>query len=448
MNAPVDALRAQTYDMNDRRPCFIPDTLVAVPDAAIRRGSFPDRFEATSRDDFPVVAALNYLFNHAAENGYSDIHFETAEAGLLVRYRELGVLNQWVVFDAAVSDDLERIMRARAQVRDRDDVAPRDGTFWFRADTKTVDVRINFLATRAGKTIVCRLLDQSNATRPLSSIQMTDLQRTLFHDALFASEGLILTVGPTGSGKTSTLYSCLNERNTPDVKILTVEDPVEYTLPGAQQVNVARPSRTFATVVRAALRQDIDIALVGEIRDSETASAAMDVANTGHLVMSTLHSNSATSAVTRLLSGLGADPFALAAALRLIVGQRLIRKLCSDCKRIEALTQAQQDALSARGYVSAANDGQPTEFAAHKNQGGCLSCQGRGTRGIRPILELVVADKAMRDAIESNEGAKALRSIASLQPTYRPLNSAAIDASTTTFDVDFTEAMSCAASAD
>lgn len=434
-------------DTHDRRPCYVDDGLLATGDA-LGGGLVPDRFEASSRDDFPLVGVLNFLFNEAAENGYSDIHFESGPRGLVVRYRQFGVMTERMVLDGGVSDDLGRLLRARAQVRDKDDIAPRDGTFWFRADTRTVDVRLNFLSTRAGTSTVCRLLDQTNATRAFSSIPMTDLQREVFRDSLYANEGLILTVGPTGSGKTSTLYSCLNERNTPDVKILTAEDPVEYTLPNAQQVNVVRPLRTFPIVVRAGLRQDIDIALIGEIRDAETAGAAVDIANTGHLVLSTLHANTASSSINRLLVGLGADAFALAAALRLIVAQRLVRQLCSHCRVIDELSDGEIGLLQSRNYVTPTGAGLRGLYASKRSAEGCDACDGRGTKGIRPILEFLRADADVRGAIERGAGLKEIYSVVSAQQSHRSLNHAAIDAAICDFNVDLAEALSCAAQAD
>lgn len=430
-----------------RRPSYLDPQLLATEGGA-RSQLMPDTFEAASVEDRPVVAALNYFFNEAAENDYSDIHLESDARGLVVRYRQFGVLQQKYVLDGALADDFDRMLRARAQVRDKDDIAPRDGTFWFKATTRTIDVRLSFLKTRMGQSIVCRLLDQNNATRPFSSIPMRVDQRALFLRALYETEGLILTVGPTGSGKTSTLYSCLTERNTQDIKILTVEDPVEYTLSNAQQVNVQRPLRTFPIVVRAAMRQDIDIAMVGEIRDAETAATATDISNTGHLVLSTLHANSAASAINRLLSGLKVDAFALAAGLRLIVAQRLVRTLCTKCRRIERVTADEVALLKGCGYVSPDGAELADLHTSHKHDDGCEACDYRGTRGIRPILEFAECNGELRGVIESGADPEIIRRTVNAQLTRRSLNHAALDAALDDHDVDFKEALVCARSAD
>lgn len=436
---------ADHFQFDETFPADLAQRIVAV--GTPMSSDVPQRFKVSSRADRDVVAALNYLFIKAAEQQYSDIHFESDQRGVVVRMRQFGDMAETVVLVADCDNDINRILRARANVPENDDVAPKDGTFFFRAETRVVDVRLSFLTTRSGRSIVCRILDQSNASRPFSSIPMNEQQRGVFRAALFANEGLVLCVGPTGSGKTSTLYSCMKERNVPTIKMLSIEDPVEYFLPGVQQVNVQDPLRSFAKAVRSALRQDIDVALVGEIRDRDTAHAATDISNTGHLILSTLHSNDALSAITRLTDSFGIDPFALASALRLVVAQRLLRKLCAECKVDRQMHQHEVDALTARGYARTLQGStEPARSASvHEvNRVGCDACGYRGYSGVRPILELLNGDRAMRQAIEGG-GLAALRQAADGQSTYRKLNHAAIDAAFDDGDVDITEAIACAA---
>ena len=433
------------FKFDDTFPSEIPTRIVSV--GAPKLFDVPQRFKVSSRADRDVVAVLNYLFLKAAESQYSDIHFESDRRGVVVRMRQFGDLVETVALVADCDNDINRILRARASVPENDDIAPKDGTFFFRAETRVVDVRLSFLTTRAGRSIVCRILDQSNASRPFSSIPMHEQQRAAFNAALFANEGLILCVGPTGSGKTSTLYSCLNERNVPSIKMLTIEDPVEYSLPGVQQVNVQEPLRSFAKAVRSALRQDIDVALIGEIRDRDTAHAATDISNTGHLILSTLHANDAVSAITRLTDSFSVDNFALASAVRLVVGQRLLRKLCPSCKINRRLYEHELAALTARGYARpliSQDEPAGSALVNEVNRAGCDACGQRGYAGVRPILELLCGDRAVRQAIEQG-GLSELRQAAATQLTYRSLNHAAIDAAFDDSDVDISEALACAA---
>jgi type IV pilus assembly protein PilB len=299
-----------------------------------------------------VIQPLDDLFKQAIQQGTSDIHFESGEAHFRVRFRIDGRLHiasmpPWQLRDAMVS---------RLKVLARMDIAekrvPQDGRIQYRHGTDTLDLRVSSLPTLHGEKIVVRILNFSRERPSLAALGYEPDDQTHLAHAIAQPHGMVLMTGPTGSGKTASLYSCLDLLNRSDINISTVEDPSEIHLPGANQVNVnERAGLTFAVILRALLRQDPDVIMVGEIRDTETAEIAIQAAQTGHLVLSTLHTNDAPSTLARLRH-MGIAPFNVAASVLLITAQRLVRRLCPHCKRalspkecdtfLSALTQADQ----------------------------------------------------------------------------------------------------------
>ncbi|RMD68841.1 MAG: type II/IV secretion system protein [Gammaproteobacteria bacterium] len=302
--------------------------------------------------------------------------------------------------------DMEAKIRMKAKLPLSERRAPLDGRFHIEAEGRMVDMRLSIVPTRTGQSIVCRLLDQANAGRRLDEIDMTPAARKVMDDILAHPNGLFLVTGPTGSGKTTTLYAALNEVNTPERKVITVEDPVEYRLRRGCQINVDE-TNTFARALRAILRQDPDVILVGEIRDAETARIAVQAAMTGHLVLSTLHANDAATSITRL-ADLGVDPFTLGVALRAVSAQRLVRRLCTCAVPVppgpdEALWLERFGIQGDLFYVPA----------------GCERC-GDGFAGRIPVIEMIAVDPPVRAAIDQGD-VQAIRKAAMAQPQFETL---------------------------
>lgn len=356
----------------------------------------PDRFISSSKIDARSVEALNGIFDAAARAGASDIHFEDADHNTLVRFRVNGILHEHAVLDRSTALEMDAKIRMKSKMSIQERRSALDGRLFLRVDDRIVDVRVSILPTRCGQSTVCRLLDQSNANRRLNDIYLTPQCREALDDILAMPDGLMLVTGPTGSGKTSTLYAVLNELNNIETKIITVEDPVEYRLELVNQVEI-QPGLSFAQALRSILRQDPDICMIGEVRDSETAKIAVQAAMTGHLVLSTLHANDAPTTLTRMVD-LGADPFTLGAGLRCAIAQRLVRKLCEHC-RTEYIPDAsdlkwfKQMGIPAGGYK--------TFYAA--GECGCDACGGTGFKGRLPVMEMILGDKAVRLAIDEND---------------------------------------------
>ncbi|MGI9246104.1 MAG: type IV-A pilus assembly ATPase PilB [Steroidobacteraceae bacterium] len=305
-----------------------------------------DRSEAV--DDAPIVRFINKVMLDAIKRGASDIHFEPYERAYRIRFRLDGVLKE----AAAPPVQLAVKMAARLKVMSRLDIAerrvPQDGRIKMKiSKTRAIDFRVSTCPTIFGEKIVMRILDPSSAMLGIDSLGYEPFQKQLYMDALNRPHGMILVTGPTGSGKTVSLYTGLNILNTEDTNISTAEDPVEIMLPGINQVNInAKVGLTFAGALRAFLRQDPDVIMVGEIRDLETAEIALKAAQTGHLVLSTLHTNDAPKTLTRLVD-MGVKPYAIATSVSLIIAQRLARRLCNTCK---APTKIPAEALKKEGF--------------------------------------------------------------------------------------------------
>ena len=337
-------------------------------------------------DDAPIIRLINALLTEAIRENASDIHIETFEKNLIVRFRVDGVMREIV----RPKRELAPLLVSRIKVMGRLDIAekriPQDGRIGLRIGGREVDVRVSTMPASNGERVVLRLLDKQAGRLTLSNLGMSrpDLER--IRDVVHRPHGIFLVTGPTGSGKTTTLYASLSELSTRTINILTVEDPIEYNLAGIGQTQVnTKADMTFARGLRAILRQDPDVVMVGEIRDLETAEIAVQASLTGHLVMSTLHTNTAVGAVTRLMD-MGVEPFLLSSSLVGCLAQRLVRVLCPDCRRQRPATQSELEFL---------DEGSAIVFEG----AGCDLCGQSGYRGRTGIYELVVIDEAMRQLI-------------------------------------------------
>lgn len=338
-----------------------------------------------TRDDAPIIRMINALFTQAARDGASDIHIEPFETHSVVRYRVDGTLRDIVSPRRALHNALVSRIKIMASLDIAEKRLPQDGRIALRVGGRPIDVRVSTLPTGHGERAVLRLLDKEAGRLQLENLGMAaDVQGQL--DALIRRpHGIFLVTGPTGSGKSTTLYAALGRLDATTTNILTVEDPIEYDLPGIGQTQVnARINLTFAAALRAILRQDPDVIMIGEIRDLETAQIAVQASLTGHLVLATLHTNDAVSAVTRLVD-MGVEPFLLASTLQGVLAQRLVRKLCTHCKI------PQPDGTAA--------------WAAK----GCPACSHTGYSGRTGVHELFILDDTLRAKIHADEGEQALR---------------------------------------
>lgn len=297
--------------------------------------------DATDVDDAPIVRFINKILVDAINRGASDIHFEPYEKTYRVRYRQDGILYEI----ASPPVNLAPRLAARLKVMSRLDISerriPQDGRFKMKLSrNRAIDFRVSTCPTLFGEKVVMRILDPANAKLGVDALGFEEFQKEAFTNAVRRPQGMVLVTGPTGSGKTITLYTALNILNTPDVNISTAEDPVEINLPGINQVNVnPKAGLTFAQALRSFLRQDPDIVMVGEIRDLETAEIGVKASQTGHLVLSTLHTNSAPETLTRLMN-MGIEPFNIATSVLMVVAQRLARRLCPHCKQKITIPEA------------------------------------------------------------------------------------------------------------
>ena len=346
--------------------------------------------------DAPVIKLVNQLLTEAFRLRASDIHIEPLETSVRIRYRMDGKLHE-------VDNHPKKLlpaMIARLKVMSgsmsiAEKRLPQDGRIQLKmAGDKEIDLRVSVVPSNHGESIVMRILDKTALMLGLPELGFFSDDQAVFNNLLALPDGILLVTGPTGSGKTTTLYACLNVINRPDKKIITVEDPVEYELPGINQVMVkADIGMTFAAALRAMLRQAPNIIMIGEIRDAETANIAINASLTGHLVFSTLHTNDAPSAVARL-SDIGVKPFLIASAVRAVLAQRLVRKLCPICKGPAELTEKEMRALS----LDASRVTEATIFGPV----GCEKCRGGGYKGRMGIFETFIIDDEVRQMINGN----------------------------------------------
>lgn len=347
------------------------------------------------QSDAPVVRLLQTLFEDALHVGASDVHIEPQEKQLTIRFRIDGVLHQQAAADLKIAPALALRLKIASGLDISEKRLPQDGRFAVKVRGRTVDVRLSTLPTQYGESVVMRLLSQADAVIALDNLGMLPGTLEHFRAILHRPNGLVLVTGPTGSGKTTTLYAALSELNDPGTKIITVEDPVEYRLPGINQVQVnEKIDLSFARVLRAMLRQDPDIILVGEMRDTETAQIALRAAMTGHLVLSTLHTNDAASTPVRLLD-MGVPAFMVATSVQAVLAQRLVRKVCPHCKKPYAPTPQEQV------WLGRAQAERPD--AAFVIGEGCERCHGTGYAGRRAIHELLEIDNRLANELVREE---------------------------------------------
>jgi len=352
-------------------------------------------------DDAPVVKLINGLLADAVQRGASDIHIECFEHELRVRYRVDGVLQEVMKPPVKWRAALISRVKIMAQLNIAERRVPQDGRIKLKMGSRVIDYRVSTLPTLFGEKIVLRILDKGNLTLDLAKFGFEPKAEADLMKAILNPYGMVLVTGPTGSGKTTTLYSALSKINTIDVNIMTAEDPVEYNLLGINQVLVRNEvGMTFAAALKAFLRQDPNIIMVGEIRDLETGSIAIKAALTGHLVLSTLHTNDAPSTITRMVD-MGIEPFNVASAVNLIVAQRLVRRICKDCKQAHEYSDEELHA-----------------FGITRDQGpffkgaGCDTCNGTGYKGRQGLYEVMALSSQLRRAILKGASTEELQQIA------------------------------------
>jgi general secretion pathway protein E len=338
-------------------------------------------------DEAPIIRMMNALFTQAAREGASDIHLELFESYSAVRFRLDGTLRDIIRPRKQLHAALVSRIKIMAQMDIAEKRLPQDGRINLRIGGKPLDIRVSTLPTSHGERVVMRLLDKDLSRLDLARLGMSTPTLQQMDQLIHQPHGIVLVTGPTGSGKTTTLYAALRRLDATELNIMTVEDPVEYDLANIGQTPVnAKIEMTFARALRAILRQDPDVVMIGEIRDLETAQIAVQASLTGHLVLATLHTNDAVSAVTRLVD-MGVEPFLLASSLLGVLAQRLVRQLCADCK-------------------------QPVQDATHYRAVGCPKCNGTGYRGRMGIHELFVIDDEVRQLLHQRKNEYELRDYA------------------------------------
>ncbi|WMW79373.1 GspE/PulE family protein [Undibacterium cyanobacteriorum] len=373
----------------------------------------------TATEDAPVVKLLQSVFNDATQVRASDIHIEPQEKRLLIRFRIDGMLHLQTEADIKIASALALRLKLISEMDISEKRLPQDGRFIIKVRQQQVDVRISTMPTQYGESIVMRLLNQSGGILNLDKIGMPREMLERFRSIIQRPNGLVLVTGPTGSGKTTTLYGALSELNREESKLITVEDPVEYRLPGINQVQVnEKIELTFAKVLRASLRQDPDILLLGEMRDQETAQIGMRAAMTGHLVLSTLHTNDAISTPIRLLD-MGVPRFMMGSSLQAVLAQRLVRVICESCRQEHQLSTSEREWLS----IDLADQIDQHHYHAGR---GCGHCNGTGYRGRTGVYELLEMTKPVIDAAHQDDNAKFIEA-AKTQMAGKTLRKYAID---------------------
>ncbi|WP_046173972.1 GspE/PulE family protein [Domibacillus indicus] len=388
-----DILRAinKYYDMDDSLEEFMQQN---PPEAA--------EAQETVEEDSPVVRLVNQIMSRALTEKASDIHIDPHETKVVVRMRVDGVLQ----LDRQLPKSMLGMLTARIKIMANMDITehriPQDGRIKTNIDFRPIDLRISTLPTVYGEKIVMRILDLSSSLNDMNQLGFNKVNLKRVESLLQRPNGIVLITGPTGSGKSSTLYAGLNRLNSEEVNIITIEDPVEYQLEGVNQIQVnPNVGLTFAAGLRSILRQDPNVIMIGEIRDKETAEIAIRASLTGHLVLSTLHTNDSISSITRLID-MGVEPFLVASSLSGIVAQRLIRKVCRDCGREEQATEREKEIFGKRGL----------KIEKVKRGKGCASCNMTGYKGRLAIHEVLVVTEEMKRMILNNEPLSKLKQTA------------------------------------
>lgn len=394
---------SRAYQRNNNQAAQVAEDLSSDVDLARLVDEIPDLGDlADAEDDAPIIRLINAILSQAVKEQASDIHIETFEDRLSIRYRIDGVLAEVLSPKRMLAPLLVSRLKVMAKLDIAEKRIPQDGRISVRIAGHAIDIRMSTIPSAHGERVVLRLLDKQAGQLELSQLKMNQQVGEGYKKALSRPHGIILVTGPTGSGKTTTLYAGLSSINQTSRNILTIEDPVEYMLPGVGQTQVnTKVDMTFARGLRAILRQDPDVVMVGEIRDIETAEIAVQASLTGHLVLSTLHTNTAIGAVTRL-QDMGVEPFLLSSSLVAVMAQRLVRLLCTDCRESVEATPAERELLGVEG------DDAVELYHAR----GCTNCNLTGYRGRTGIYELIEVDEALRTAIHEGVGEQAMLEIA------------------------------------
>ena len=359
-------------------------------------------------DDAPIIKLVNLLITQAVNDRASDIHVEPGERDLRVRYRVDGVLHEVMNPPKSVQSGITSRLKIMADINIAERRVPQDGRISVVIQGKQIDIRVATLPTVHGEKIVMRLLDKSSVMLELSDLGFLPDNFRRFEESFRKPYGAILVTGPTGSGKSTTLYATLNILNKPEINVITVEDPVEYRLPGVNQVQTnVKAGLTFASALRSILRSDPDICLIGEIRDRETAQISIEAALTGHLVLSTLHTNDAPSALTRLVE-MGIEPFLVASSLDCILAQRLARRLCDKCKDFYVPTAEE---LTAARFPFDPEEELPKIYRAK----GCSSCSNTGYKGRLAVHEVLTVTEEIERMVAENASAEEMGKVARQQ---------------------------------
>ena len=344
-------------------------------------------------NEAPVIRLVNQIISRAVERGASDVHIEPGRDTVAIRYRIDGFLQQDRIVPAALRAALTTRIKIMAKLDIAERRLPHDGRIKTAVRGVEIDIRVSTLPTVFGESIVMRILDRTRVELDFTKLGLDTGTQEKLNRLMKLPNGIVLVTGPTGSGKTTTLYTALKNLNRPELKLFTVEDPIEYQLSGINQIQVQpQIGLDFPNALRSILRQDPDIVMIGEIRDLETARIAIQAALTGHLVFSTLHTNSAMAAITRLID-IGLERYLLASTISGVMAQRLVRKLCAACSRPHSVSERMQGKLklaASTGEVDLSNSREPI---------GCEACAGTGYRGRTTISEILVVDDGIREAI-------------------------------------------------
>jgi MSHA biogenesis protein MshE len=380
--------------------------------------SFDYGVDETDSEEVTVVKLVNSMFEDAVQVGASDIHIEPDDKVLRLRQRIDGILHETLLNEVNIASALVLRLKLMAQLDISEKRLPQDGRFNIKVRGQSIDIRMSTMPTQYGESVVMRLLNQSAGLRPLEESGLPPDLLIRLRRQLSRPHGMILVTGPTGSGKTTTLYGALSELNEPGKKIITAEDPVEYRLPRITQVQINnRIDLTFSRVLRTFLRQDPDIILVGEMRDQETVEIGLRAALTGHLVLSTLHTNDAIDSALRMID-MGAPGYLVASAVRAVVAQRLVRRVCPDCRTEDTLDESRQQWLSGRF---------PNQIGATFHKGsGCQNCNLTGYRGRIGVFEMLELEHEMLDKLRSND-AVGFAQAARRSENYKPLLASAME---------------------
>ncbi|MUJ24880.1 GspE/PulE family protein [Aliivibrio fischeri] len=369
-------------------------------------------------EEVTVVKLINSLFEDAIQVGASDIHIEPDERVLRLRQRIDGVLHETLLNEVNIASALVLRLKLMANLDISEKRLPQDGRFNIKSRGQSVDIRLSTMPVQYGESVVMRLLNQTSGVQELEQSGLPEHLLTRLRKQLRRPHGMILVTGPTGSGKTTTLYGALSELNQPSKKIITAEDPVEYRLPRVNQVQVnSKIDLSFSKILRTFLRQDPDIILIGEMRDQETVEIGLRAALTGHLVLSTLHTNDSVDSALRMMD-MGAPGYLVASAVRAVLAQRLVKKVCPECSAPDELDEARKQWVQSRF---------PHQVGVTFQRGnGCQSCNLTGYRGRIGVFELLELDQPMMDALRAND-AVGFSQKARQNPDYKPLLASAME---------------------